>query len=265
MNVLVSFLLMAAAADLRPIWNSLVDAERTFARTSVAKGTREAFLNVLADDSVIFRPTAVAGRKWFQENPVSSNQLNWAPEFADIASSGDLGYTTGPWEVRRTAQDPAVAFGHYVTLWRKQDHGEWKVILDDGISHEQVPLTSKTGSPQLPKEISLAMSKQQIESRLAEMIDADKGASMVLADYFDNDVRLYRDGSVPFLGKTAAIRQLSASPNPASATKQGAFIANSGDFGCTYGTTEKANYVRLWKRQSSGSWKIVLDLLSPTS
>src|SRR5689334_20260277 len=163
MKTLLSVLLVTAVfADLRPSWDSLVEAERSFARTSVAKGTKEAFLGVLAEDSIIFRPTAVPGRKWFQENPPASSQLNWAPEFADIAAAGDLGYTTGPYEVRRTAQDEPVAFGHYVTLWRKQPNGEWKVVIDNGISHDRSPKPAKVDSPVLRKQVGAAKSKAEI-------------------------------------------------------------------------------------------------------
>src|SRR2546428_14117641 len=130
MRLLVTLILLIPLADLRSSWDSLVEAERSFAQTSVARGTKEAFLSVLADDSIIFRPRAVPGKKWLQENPGAPSQLSWEPEFADIAMGGDLGYTTGPWEIRRTPQDPPAAFGHYVTLWRKPSNGEWKVVLD---------------------------------------------------------------------------------------------------------------------------------------
>ena len=105
MRIACTLLLLFTLADLRASWNSLVDAERSFARTSLSKGARDAFLSVLADDSIIFRPRAVPGRKWTQENPAPTGQLSWAPEFADIATGGDLGYTTDPWELRRTPKD----------------------------------------------------------------------------------------------------------------------------------------------------------------
>src|SRR5436189_4310172 len=125
------------AADLQTSWNSLIEAERTFARTSLAKGTKEAFLSALAEDAVIFRPRAVPARKWMQESPAPTSQLSWEPEFADIAVAGDLGYTTGPWEIRKTPQDPPGAFGHFVTMWRKQPDGQWKAELDNGIGHDR--------------------------------------------------------------------------------------------------------------------------------
>src|ERR1043165_4031926 len=105
MTVLLTFIALVAAADARLVWDSLVEAERSFARTSITKGTKDAFMSVLAEESIIFRPRAVNGKKWFTENPGATTQLSWEPEFADISAGGDLGYTTGPWEVRRTPQD----------------------------------------------------------------------------------------------------------------------------------------------------------------
>src|SRR5262245_2445266 len=125
-----ALLMLLVLASLKTELDSLVGAERDFARLSLARGVRDAFLANLAEDSIIFRPNAVPGRQWFENNPPPATlRLEWEPEFADIASTGDLGYTTGPFERRRTPQDPP-AFGHYVTLWRKQADGKWKVALD---------------------------------------------------------------------------------------------------------------------------------------
>ena len=43
-------------------WHALVAAERAFAADSVAHGIKTAFLTWLADDALIFRPSAVEGR-----------------------------------------------------------------------------------------------------------------------------------------------------------------------------------------------------------
>ena len=51
--------------------------------------------------------------------------LKWEPVKADIAASGDLGYTYGTW----TAGN---ARGHYLTIWKKQSGGNWKVVVDFG-------------------------------------------------------------------------------------------------------------------------------------
>ena len=52
-----------------------------------------------------------------------------------MAKSGELGFTTGPWTFQpKTIQDSVVARGQYSTVWKKQKAGEWKFIVDMGIS-----------------------------------------------------------------------------------------------------------------------------------
>ncbi|MGH9424802.1 MAG: YybH family protein, partial [Terriglobia bacterium] len=116
-----------------PHWTSLIEAERAFAATSLAKGTRAAFLEFLAEDSVLFRPGPIPGKKWIEEHPAPSTFLTWEPAFADVAQSGDLGYTTGPWEIRPTGpKDKPTAYGHFVSVWKRQTDGLWKVVVDLG-------------------------------------------------------------------------------------------------------------------------------------
>ena len=57
--------------------------------------------------------------------------LSWKPVSADVAASGDLGYTWGNWKYQ--ALD-TVYYGNYFTAWKKQKDGSWKVALDGGNS-----------------------------------------------------------------------------------------------------------------------------------
>lgn len=88
---------------------SMVETERAFARMSEEQGIRPSFMAFIADDGVLFRPTAVKGKKWMTENPLSPSEkrplLSWQPTFADIALMGDMGYTTGPWEYKADIHD----------------------------------------------------------------------------------------------------------------------------------------------------------------
>ncbi|WP_460503797.1 Cif family virulence factor, partial [Hymenobacter agri] len=64
--------------------------------------------------------------------PVKPNtRLTWYPLLADVAQTGDLAYTTGPWTMLQN--DRAQAAGEYVTLWRKQPDGQWKYALNMSI------------------------------------------------------------------------------------------------------------------------------------
>jgi len=55
--------------------------------------------------------------------------LSWKPEKAEVASSGDIGYTWGYWKL--VAKDTTY-YGNYFTAWKKQPGGNWKVTLDGG-------------------------------------------------------------------------------------------------------------------------------------
>src|SRR6266446_6999348 len=106
--------------DLR----SMVETERSFSRMSEEKGTREAFGAFIADEGILFRPTAVPGKKWMQEHPLPPSStrsvLTWQPIYADVSKLGDLGYTTGPWRFKKDVNDAKpTAFGNFMTVWKK--------------------------------------------------------------------------------------------------------------------------------------------------
>ena len=125
---------VAQTATPDPDINALVGDERAFSLRSASQGMRDAFLMNLADDAVVFRPRPVNGKKHYQSRPPAPGILTWEPIHAEVSSAGDLGFTTGPWEYRQTnPSDTAVAFGDYVSVWRKQSSGVWKVIADIGI------------------------------------------------------------------------------------------------------------------------------------
>jgi ketosteroid isomerase-like protein len=59
-------------------------------------------------------------------------KISWHVDRADVARSGELGYTSGAFEIAfndatgKTVSDR----GKYVTVWKKQKDGSWKVLLD---------------------------------------------------------------------------------------------------------------------------------------
>lgn len=59
-------------------------------------------------------------------------KITWHADKADVAKSGELGYTSGTYQM--TFTDPAGKTvpdkGKYVTVWTKQADGSWKVLLD---------------------------------------------------------------------------------------------------------------------------------------
>lgn len=53
--------------------------------------------------------------------------LTFTPTKADVAANGDLGSTAGTYEMSMAG---ATDKGKYITLWKKQPNGEWKVTDD---------------------------------------------------------------------------------------------------------------------------------------
>jgi ketosteroid isomerase-like protein len=70
--------------------------------------------------------------------------LTWTPIKADMAASGDLGYTYGTYAfTSKNKEGKLVAsYGKYTSIWKKQKSGEWKVVVDMGNSSPE-PTTGK--------------------------------------------------------------------------------------------------------------------------
>jgi hypothetical protein len=84
---------------------SLTTAEKAFARESVEKGMRTAFLDALSDDGMVFDPGSGVqyGKEVWQAKKDAAAVLDWQPVLAVVASSGDLGYPTGSLELPQVA------------------------------------------------------------------------------------------------------------------------------------------------------------------
>ncbi|PJB19088.1 MAG: hypothetical protein CO117_05820 [Flavobacteriaceae bacterium CG_4_9_14_3_um_filter_33_16] len=62
--------------------------------------------------------------------------ISWHPIDAEVAKSGDLGYTWGNWQY--IAKD-TIFYGNYFTVWKKDIHKQWKVVLDGGNNTPEPP------------------------------------------------------------------------------------------------------------------------------
>jgi ketosteroid isomerase-like protein len=266
---------------------SLIEAERAFASLSAAKGVKESFVANLADDGVLFRPRPVAGKKWMEERPARPGVLTWRPSFADVARADDMGYTTGPWEFRPQAlTDKPVAFGHFVTVWKRQADGKWKVAVDLGIGHPEPPPAPASPEVVTPADDwanKMLAVKTDPEAARADLLRAESEFSKSVAakqtadsflQYLAPDARVYREDSFPAVGTEAARALLAKKPGGLTWQPDKAGVSRSGDVGYTYGayqfkaadgkSSEEGNYLRIWKRQGGGGkWQVVLDLLNP--
>jgi ketosteroid isomerase-like protein len=116
----------------------LFDLEARFAKDVLEKGGA-GFALWFADDGVALgngappRIGKVAITKAATWSP-KDYQLTWTPTDAMMGPSGDMGYTWGHFEgkSRDANGNPVTSSGRYITVWRKQPDGTWKVALDAG-------------------------------------------------------------------------------------------------------------------------------------
>ena len=270
---------------------SLVEAERSFARTSEGKGIREAFLAWLAPDAIVFRPGPDEGRPIYEKmDPANPAVLTWGPEIADVSASGELGYTSGPYELRPGRDAEPTGFGRYVSVWKKQPDGTWRVVLDAGITHPQEgPLPSmvkdlgpeeKHELPDLPPD-ALRDAEALFVKKAAGGFEERAGREGQRAAYRTfaaEGIRTYRPGRPPLLGKAALLEivppgagRVSPRANRRRSTIR-VGLAWSGDLAYHFGTfeygkdrsdVETTAYLRIWRRPTAGDWEIVLDLELP--
>jgi ketosteroid isomerase-like protein len=57
--------------------------------------------------------------------------LSWKPLKAEISKSGDIGYTYGIYEL---ILPDTTLNGTYVNIWKKENDGEWKFVLNSNNS-----------------------------------------------------------------------------------------------------------------------------------
>ena len=289
-SLFVAGISLAQDQVLPPALASLVAAERAFARTSVEKGFREAFLTFFADDGIFFQPHPVKAKETLRGRPARPQTftLNWEPIFGDVSDAGDLGFTTGPYTLSdNSPQSSSPQHGCFFSVWKVQSDGSWKVVIDAGITTPGPILSAERPSFRAARH---PQSKQKhapanLESERLSLMEVDRellravgrmGMGGAFGMYLDQETRLHRVGLMPRVGKESIKNYLSEKKFEAKWEPIASDLAKSGDIGYTYGRyeatasvdasakqPERGYYVRVWRRDAARRWKLLLDTVSP--
>lgn len=111
--------------------NEMQQTDADFSKRADEIGIRSALKEYLEADGVLLSAGsvpiagegAVVGDLPLQD---TSYVLRWEPQGADMAASSDLGYTYG---VCTITNGDSTQQRTYVTVWRKQSGGGWKIAL----------------------------------------------------------------------------------------------------------------------------------------
>jgi uncharacterized protein (TIGR02246 family) len=132
--------LRAQRADLnQAAVAAIMKADADFNR-AVADRNLNRFLSFIAEGATFNggTPDEIRGRDaiakdWAPFFEPTGPRLTWAPTKAEVLGAGDLGYSVGTSEYRTTAGgQTTVRRGNYLTVWRKQVDGAWRVVYDTG-------------------------------------------------------------------------------------------------------------------------------------
>lgn len=264
----------AREASLR----SLVAAEQEFSRVSAEQGTRAAFVAFLADEGIVFNPTPTRGKPLWLARKDAPGLLTWTPVWADVSAAGDLGYTTGPFEFRQSKDAPVTGNGYYFSIWRREAGGVWKVVVDIGTRSakplNQPALAFADAVKSSAKKFNLAAERKKMlaaEEKFARILrtgEKDDG----LSEFFGGQARAHRMNSFPVTEKEALIADFRARQGKLFSKLESSGVSASGDLAYVYGTyeikesatgeaSENGSFVRVWKREKNGKWKLAADIM----
>jgi ketosteroid isomerase-like protein len=146
-----------AGALAIPAWaqsseSELLQIDREWAKAAASDDLQTVF-SFWADDAEIYapgRPPAVGIeeiREFVEKRRATpGSSISWEPLVAGVSASGDLGYTRGTYEMTlpTPSGDPVQVQGTYVSLWRRDQTGKWKCILE---IHSPLPSPEPTKRP----------------------------------------------------------------------------------------------------------------------
>jgi len=112
--------------------------EANFA-ADVALHGHEAFITYFAEDGVeVVDGGGFDNKDAMRKQPPwpEGTSLTWTPIKAEMAASGDLGYTYGNYiyTAKNKEGKLVTSYGKYTSIWKKQKDGQWKVMVDMGNS-----------------------------------------------------------------------------------------------------------------------------------
>src|SRR5215469_3939406 len=134
--VMTSVIARAKSGSSAP--DAIRNADAQWAAAAAAKDVDKS-ASFCGSDAAILVPNAPAAEgkdaihKWFQDTfNAPGFKLTWHATHAEAAKSGDLGYSTGKYELSYTDSSGKQVSDHgkYVTVWKKQADGSWKVVRD---------------------------------------------------------------------------------------------------------------------------------------
>jgi ketosteroid isomerase-like protein len=271
------FLIISLPSFAQDTFQSLIQSENDFAYLSKSSSTKEAFLSFLDDSSVTFKNgAAVNGREYWQNAVEDSSLLFWWPVAGGVSISGNMGFTTGAfvWYKKRNSSGPDLN-GSYVSVWKKNKNGKWKVIADisagmcDSSDFKVSEINNVSNTDYNPETDSLKSNLFEVDS--VYDIKLTKSNLSTNPEMQDDKIRILRKNKLPLLHRGNIPGELMENIRDKMQFKQlSGKVEKENDFGFTYGVVNiisskkafeenKMSYLRVWRKSKNNQWKIIID------
>ena len=264
-SLIVVALICASALAQRSV-ESMIQAEKNFANTSMVVNTREAFMKFIDTAGIVFeKGNPVNGLQAYTKSEPRPGILTWEPEYVEIASTNDFGYTTGPWKYySNSVKENPVATGYFVTVWHLTSRNDWKFLIDFGITCAKE--NKKTALKKKRAEHLIARGSQPLctdaEEKFIQAYTAQ--GPKAYNSFLSSQSRINYSGFLP--ATTAEERKVLLDSLPANIryTILGSGVSPTKDLGYIYGSAvindKQDGYLRIWRREKNG-WHIAVEVL----
>ena len=216
-------------------------------------------------DAVVFEDgkTINAFAKWNTAVP-NKNKLIWQPAYAGIAQSGELGFTTGPWEFKHKLEESPMASGSFSTIWHLNESGQWKFLVDIGTdggiqSYPGDSVKKWVGTNIYDMDNRDALTIDRIFIQQYEALKNEAFKTVVTENTWFN-----LPGQKPVKGVQNILSSLQQIPTSLDFNPVGGGVSSSSDLAYVYGTVRHgatmANYLRVWQKEGS-KYTMLLQVL----
>jgi ketosteroid isomerase-like protein len=255
---------------------TVVDAENNFNKILAKKGIKDAFLSVIDDEAIVFRPKPVNAKDFYTNINNQPGTLVWQPKFARISANGDLAFSAGPYVYQNGKSDTDKVFGHYVSIWRAGADNKLKLLIDLGVQHpepETEELTDlKEPTAQVVPPSTDPFGNKKLIVYTDKVLNSTLGKSTLATykEFLSPEARFYFPGFEPLTGQDKILKFINNEAISIIAQTTDGGRAASNDLAYTYGKatinkgniTSNFNYVRIWEQDQNKKWDILLEVFS---
>jgi hypothetical protein len=263
------FLLAGSMANAQKGIRGMVKAEQSFASFTASHTIKEGFLQFMDSNGIVFNNgISLNAMEVYQQAKAGKAILSWKPVFAVMSFSGDLGVTSGPFEVRPSSlKDPVSSRGSFSSVWRINKEGFWKNMVDLGVSYQ-----ANYTAPRRIQEIILQSPNRTRATGLENVLELDRQFNnsireknlAKLLSFIPSDSWLNMKGETPFSGEKLITNVLLHIPEGIILTPMSGGISIAGDLAYVYGSVvnreRTENYLRVWINRNN-EWQVILQTI----